>query len=237
MFGGVNGDETYDSAMPSDVLAATLVAPGRLELQRFPYPERLEAGAVLIEMLASGICGTDKHTFRGETEQYAGTDHASSTPFPIIQGHENVGVVVAIGDGGAAAFDGSPLQVGDVVVPAPNRACGECEYCRGDFPYYFCRHLENYGNSLTCSEPPHLFGGWAQYLYVRRGTPVFKVPDGLPTNVAVLTELFGSPTASTWSPRCHGPEGSGPATRSPSSASVRWASCTSPRRVCSAPRE
>ncbi len=187
----MNGGETYDSAMPSDVLAATLVAPGRLELQRFPYPERLETGAVLIEMLASGICGTDKHTFLGETEQYAGTDHASSTPFPIIQGHENVGVVVAIGDGGAAAFDGSPLQVGDVVVPAPNRACGECEYCRGDFPYYFCRQLENYGNSLTCSEPPHLFGGWAQYLYVRRGTPVFKVPDGLPTNVAVLTELFG----------------------------------------------
>ena len=94
-FWGVNGSGTYDSAMPSDVLAATLVAPGRLELQRFPYPERLETGAVLIEMLASGICGTDKHTFLGETEQYAGTDHASSTPFPIIQGHENVGVVVA----------------------------------------------------------------------------------------------------------------------------------------------
>ena len=101
-------------------------------------------------MLASGICGTDKHTFRGETQQYAGTDHASSTPFPIIQGHENVGIVTAIGDGGATAFDGSPLQVGDRVVPAPNRACGECEFCRGDYPYYFCRRLENYGNSLTC---------------------------------------------------------------------------------------
>ena len=141
-------------------------------------------------MLYSGICGTDKHTFRGETQQYAGTDHASSTPFPIIQGHENVGVVAAIGDGGATAFDDSPLGVGDRVVPAPNRACGECEFCRGDFPYYFCRHLENYGNSLTCSEAPHLFGGWAEYLYLRPGTPVFKVPDGLPTNVAVLTELF-----------------------------------------------
>ena len=50
---------------------------------------------MLLQMLASGICGTDKHTFRGETQQYAGTDHASSTPFPIIQGHENVGVVAA----------------------------------------------------------------------------------------------------------------------------------------------
>ena len=91
----------YHRVMPTDVLAATLVAPGQLELRRYPYPEQLEPGAVLLEMLASGICGTDKHTYRGETEQYAGTDHASSTPFPIIQGHENVGRVVAVGDGGA----------------------------------------------------------------------------------------------------------------------------------------
>ena len=176
--------------MNADVLAATLVAPGRLELRHYPYPEHLEPGAVLLEMLASGICGTDKHTFRGETQQYAGTDHASSTPFPIIQGHENVGIVAEIGAGGATAFDGSVLQVGDRVVPAPNRACGTCEFCTGDFPYYFCRNLENYGNSLTCGDAPHLFGGWAEFLYLRPGTPVFKVPDGLPTNVAVLTELF-----------------------------------------------
>src|SRR4029078_8501208 len=91
--------------MPSDVLAATLLAPGQLELRHYPYPEQLEPGAVLLQMLASGICGTDKHTFRGETQQSAGTDHASSTPFPIIQGHENVGVVTVIGDGGATATD------------------------------------------------------------------------------------------------------------------------------------
>jgi L-iditol 2-dehydrogenase len=174
----------------ADVLAATLVAPGRLELRRFPVPGELEPGAVLVRMLASGICGTDKHTFLGETEQYAGTDHASSTPFPIIQGHENVAVVEAIGDGGAVAFDGTELRVGDRVVPAPNRACGDCEFCLGDFPYYFCRRLENYGNSLTCAAPPHLFGGWAERLYLLPGTPVFRVPDGLPTRVAVLTELF-----------------------------------------------
>ncbi len=98
--------------------------------------------------------------------------------------------MVAVGTGGAAAFDGTPLESGDRVVPAPNRACGDCHYCRNDFPYYFCRNLENYGNSLTSAEPPHLFGGWAEYLYLRAGTPVFKVPESLPTDVAVLTELF-----------------------------------------------
>jgi threonine dehydrogenase-like Zn-dependent dehydrogenase len=172
------------------VLAATLLEPGRLELRHYPYPEHLEPGAVLLRMLASGICGTDKHTFRGETEQYAGTEYARSTPFPIIQGHENVGVVEAIGAGGATAFDGTQLQVGDRVVPAPNRACGVCEFCTGDYPYYFCTSLENYGNSLTAAKAPHLFGGWAEHLYIQPDTPIFVVPDGLPTNVAVLTELF-----------------------------------------------
>lgn len=172
-----------------DVVAATLVEPGRIELRDYPYPAP-EPGAVLVRMLASGICGTDKHTFRGETEQYAGTGHARSTPFPIIQGHENVGVVEEVGAGGARAWDGTELRPGDRVVPAPNRPCGTCRFCRGDFPYYLCERLENYGNSLTSAEPPHLFGGWAELLYLRPGTPVFRVPDELPTDVAVLTELM-----------------------------------------------
>jgi len=176
--------------MSDTVLAATLVAPFDLRVERYPMPSDLQPGAVLVKMLASGICGTDKHTYRGETEQYAGTDHASSTPFPIIQGHENVGIVEAIGAGGATTFGGSALAVGDRVVPAPNRACGTCRFCRDDFPYYFCRNLENYGNSLSCSEPPHLYGGFAEYLYLLPNTPVFRVPDGVPDDVAVLTELF-----------------------------------------------
>jgi threonine dehydrogenase-like Zn-dependent dehydrogenase len=174
----------------TSVQAATLLAPGRLEVREYPYPEELEPGAVLLRMLASGICGTDKHTFRGETEQYAGTPYERSTPFPIIQGHENVGVVEAIGPGGANGFDGRPLAPGDRVVPAPNRACGRCRYCLRRFPYYFCRNLENYGNSLSSRDAPHLFGGWSEYLYLRPGTAVFRVPDGLPDEIAVLTEIF-----------------------------------------------
>jgi L-iditol 2-dehydrogenase len=172
------------------VRAATLVAPRRIEIREYPYPETLEPGAVLLEMIASGICGTDKHTYRGETVQYKGTEMERTTPFPIIQGHENLGVVAAIGPGGASAYDGRPLQVGDRVVPTPNRACGVCHNCRRGFPYYLCRNLENYGNSLTCAVAPHLFGGWSQYLYLRPGTPVFRVPDELPHEVAVLTEIF-----------------------------------------------
>jgi threonine dehydrogenase-like Zn-dependent dehydrogenase len=172
------------------VRAATLVAPRHLEVREYPYPAELEAGAVLLRMLASGICGTDKHTYRGETEQYVGTDYERSTPFPIIQGHENVGVVAELGPGGALAFDGAPLAPGDRVIPAPNRACGVCHMCARGFPYYLCRKLENYGNSLTCALAPHLFGGWSEYLYLRPGTAMFRVPHELPDEVAVLTEIF-----------------------------------------------
>jgi threonine dehydrogenase-like Zn-dependent dehydrogenase len=172
------------------VQAATLVAPGRIEIRDYPFPAVLEPGAVLLRMIASGICGTDKHTFRGETVQYAGTAMERRTPFPIIQGHENLGTVEAIGPGGAIAYDGTPLRAGDKVVPAPNRACGMCRNCQRGFPYYLCRYLENYGNSLSCAEPPHLFGGWAEFLYLKPRTPVFRVPHDLPSEVAVLTEIF-----------------------------------------------
>ena len=174
----------------ASVQAATLVAPGRIEIRDYPYPGDLEPGAVLLRMIASGICGTDKHTYRGETVQYAGTDMERHTPFPIIQGHENLGTIEAVGPGGALAHDGTALAVGDRVVPAPNRACGRCRRCQGDFPYYLCRNLENYGNSMTCAEPPHLFGGWSELLYLRPGTAVFRVPPDLPSEVAVLTEIF-----------------------------------------------
>ncbi len=196
--------------MSTGVRAATLHAPGDLRVQTYPYPDSLAPGAVLLRMLASGICGTDKHTFRGETQQYAGTDSARSTPFPIIPGHENVGVVLETGAGGAPAFDGPPLRPGDRVVPAPNRPCGRCTSCARGFPYYLCRNLDNYGNSLTSSRPPHLYGGWAELMVLLPGTPVFRVPAELPTEVAVLTELFAVthsldvaarlPSPAGWSP-------------------------------------
>jgi L-iditol 2-dehydrogenase len=173
------------------VQAATLIAPYQLEVRDYPYPERLEPGDVLLRMIASGICGTDKHTFRGETDQYPGSERGRETVLPLIQGHENVGIVEAVGEGAVAyAGDGTPLRVGDRVVPAPNRACGDCKPCRRGFPYVLCERLESYGNALSADEAPHLWGGWSEYMYLRRGVGIFRVPDAVPDEVAVLTEIF-----------------------------------------------
>jgi threonine dehydrogenase-like Zn-dependent dehydrogenase len=172
--------------MSATVKAAVMKQPGVLECQQFPLPEP-EPGAVVLEMSMSGICGTDKHTFRGETLQYAGTPHERQIDYPLICGHENVGRVAATG-GDVLDSDGRVLFAGDRIVPAANVSCGQCWYCRNGQPYYMCERLEDYGNSLGCARAPFLFGGWSEYMYLLPGTQVFRVPDELPDSVAVLTE-------------------------------------------------
>jgi L-iditol 2-dehydrogenase len=170
------------------VSAAVTERPGRIALHSFPMPEP-EPGAVVMQVRYSGICGTDKHTFRGENLQYAGTEHERKLTYPLICGHENVGVVAAVG-GAVLDREGRQLKVGDRIVPAANVPCGKCHFCRGGYPYYFCESMDDYGNSLHCGPKPHLFGGWAEYMYLLPETQLFRVPDELPDEVAVLTEIM-----------------------------------------------
>lgn len=172
------------------VRAATLVAPRHYEIREYPLPIPAP-GCVLVKMMLSGICGTDKHTYLGYTSQYAGTAAPKEIPLPIIQGHENVGTVVAIGgDGRYADFEAVPLREGDRVVVGANVVCGHCYSCTHGFPYYLCENMTDYGNNMTAATPPHLFGGWAEYMYIVPGSFLVRVPDELPTEIAVLTEVM-----------------------------------------------
>jgi len=147
-------------------------------------------GCVLVKVELSGICGTDKHTYLGYTTQYAGTA-PREIPFPIIQGHETVATVAAIGgDGRYSDFEGTPLREGDRVVIGANVACGRCYYCTHGFPYFLCENMTDYGNNMTAAIPPHLFGGWAEHMYIVPGSFLLRVPDTLPSEIAVLTEVM-----------------------------------------------
>jgi len=172
----------------SFVRAAVTERPGRITVQQFSRPDP-GPGAVLMQVRYSGICGTDKHTFRGENKQYAGTPHERDLTYPLICGHENVGVVMATG-GEVCDSEGRALRPGDRIVPGANVPCGTCHFCRNNYPYYLCSRMEDYGNSLHCGRAPHLFGGWAECMYLLPGTPIFRVPDNLPDDVAVLTEIM-----------------------------------------------
>lgn len=68
---------------------------------------------VRIRVMASGICGTDIHIFRGE---YLGV-------YPIIPGHEFSGVVDAVGS------SVNRFKPGDRVAVEPNIPCDNCFHC------------------------------------------------------------------------------------------------------------
>jgi len=171
--------------------AAVMVGPRQMEVREYPLPD-LVPGSMLMKMELSGICGTDKHTYQGETKQAAGTLTEVDVPFPIIPGHENVGIVAEITKEARTKleYDGQILKEGDRVTMAPDVICGTCWSCRHIHAYPWCENNWCYGTTRTCAHPPHLFGGWSEYMYIAPEVFVYKVPDSLSPEAAVLTELM-----------------------------------------------
>ena len=73
-----------------------------------------QAGEVLVEIKATGVCHTDAYTLSGKDPEGL---------FPTILGHEGAGVVVEVGEGV------STLQPGDHVIPLYTPECRQCAYC------------------------------------------------------------------------------------------------------------
>ena len=173
--------------MSKTAKAVTIVKPGCIELREYPVPECPKNGLILnIEMC--GICGTDKHTYRGETTQYAGTSSEQTSPFPMIPGHEIVGIVDQVFSG-TSDFYGNKITEGDRITICPDIICNKCFYCRHIYGYTWCENWEGYGNSFNANENP-LMGGWSEKMVIIPETFVYKVPFGLEPELAVYTELM-----------------------------------------------
>lgn len=182
--------------MAETVKAVVLVEPERLEIQEFPKPS-LEEGALFVKMTMSGICGTDKHGYKGEAVQYAGTPREIRGPYPAIPGHENVGVVVEARHpraGKIVDFYGKEVAEGDRIIISPDILCGKCYWCRHTYGYTWCDNIKSYGH-LDSSIPPYLFGGWSELMYVFPGSHIYKISDDVSDPIAVLAE----PMAVTYS--------------------------------------
>jgi threonine dehydrogenase-like Zn-dependent dehydrogenase len=97
-------------------------------------------------------------------------------------GHENVGTIVAAG---RAFVERQGLREGDRVFVEHYVACYRCDWCRlGEY-----RHCEatdwrtnpdarRYGYT-TCEHPYHLWGGFAQYMYLPWNAVLHRVPDSV----------------------------------------------------------
>ncbi len=144
--------------------AVTFEGPFKAEVKAVPDPALQEPGDVILKVTSSAICGSDLHAYSGRI------------PTPVtgwVMGHEYVGEIVEVGDG----VEG--LKPGDRVVGAPYASCGECFYCRRDWPSQ-CMYQQHFGFGM-------LPGAQAEYLRVPYGQNTLeKVPDSLSDERAIL---------------------------------------------------
>jgi threonine dehydrogenase-like Zn-dependent dehydrogenase len=171
------------------IRVATFDAPGAEPVIRtVPWPQ-VPQRAALIKVGACGVCGTDLHILKGHWPK--------PLPWPFTLGHEVGGVIVEVGRELTEDFMGRPLTVGSKVMIPPLMPCGRC---------YYCVHYPNtankcltpvyYGRYLGFDKPPHLWGGWAEYVYVDLdmlpGTKIYALPDDMPLRLGALCEPLTS---------------------------------------------
>ena len=110
-------------------------------------------GEVVLQMKASGMCGSDLHPYR------APHDPKLAMQRRIIGGHEPCGVVAAVGPGVPA----SAAKVGDRMMVHHYHGCTTCMHCRTGWPQ-LCRPATRIVYSV------HAHGGHAPYMKVPAGT-------------------------------------------------------------------
>ncbi|KRE23121.1 alcohol dehydrogenase catalytic domain-containing protein [Agromyces sp. Soil535] len=131
---------------------------------------RLSPGEALVEVELATICPSDVRTVHGEQPAHT----------PLVLGHEQVGRVVAVGEGARRA-DGVPLELGDRVVWSVTVSCGECDRCTRGLPQQ-CRHLAKYGHERV-HRGWELSGGFATHVQLRVGTEIVRVSEDVPSRV------------------------------------------------------
>jgi threonine dehydrogenase-like Zn-dependent dehydrogenase len=115
----------------------------RLELREFPRP-KAGPGEVVVKMMASGMCGSDLHHYRGVS--YV-------KPHGFIGGHEPCGVVQEVGAGVSSVA----AEVGNRVMVHHYKGCMACQACRSGWPQ-MCTGIEMtlYGTTDHGSHAPFM---------------------------------------------------------------------------------
>ena len=171
------------------IRVCTYDGPGAQPVIRtVPWP-RIPKKAALIKVGACGVCGTDLHILKGHWPK--------PLPWPFTLGHEIGGVLVEVGSEFNEDFMSKPLAVGSKVMIPPLMPCGRCYYCV-HYPESAnkCLTPVYYGRYLGFDKAPHLWGGWAEYVYVDLdmlpGTKIYKLPDDMSLRLGALSEPLTS---------------------------------------------
>ena len=131
-----------------------------------------------MELIASGICGTDLHFHNGKL----------AIEPPTVIGHEFVGKITDLDESEAQIYG---LSVGDNVIADIAVPCGECILCKnGDDANCVNMQVTN-GGSIDV--PPYLYGGFAEVNYTPLSN-LIKIPSDVDPIVAATFACPG-PTA------------------------------------------
>jgi len=154
------------------VRAAVMPAPNApIEVRDLRVPP-LAPGAVLLETIASEVCGTDVHLWHGRL---------AGVPYPIVPGHVSVGRIAAFGGSDAdrpADLEGKRFQAGDIVTFLDvHGTCGACWYCLVAGQSTRCPKRRVYGITMGVADGPS--GGWAEAILMKPGTHLIRLPQGL----------------------------------------------------------
>lgn len=149
------------------MLSVQLVAPRRLELRDTPAPPDPGPGEVLVRLQKVGICGSDLHWYLD-----GGVGHNRAS-YPMVLGHEPVGVVTAVGPGVSTHREGVRVAI------EPSVTCGHCEHCLAG-RHNNCLHCVFMGSPVSP-------GFLREYAIVpARNAEIF--PESLSWDEAVLIE-------------------------------------------------
>lgn len=160
------------------VNAAVKVGANKIEMQEFPMPE-IPADGALMKVEVAGICGTDVKMLK----------QPLTTGGPVIMGHENIGYIAKAGN---KFTERKGFKEGDLVFVEHYISCGKCEWChKGEYRHCEATDWRSNPNGLrygytTSDNPPHLWGGFAEYMYLPWNSVVHKVPDGVTPELAGL---------------------------------------------------
>src|SRR5688500_14707919 len=144
---------------------AVFLGNREVELRSFPDPTP-GPGEVVIEMKASGMCGSDLKFYRGAPGEAQKALGLGGNAEPFIAGHEPCGVVVARGPG----VSEREAPTGQRVLDHHYAGCGACTHCRLGWSQLCRAGLTVYGVTAH--------GGHAGYLHVPVRTLV-SLPEEL----------------------------------------------------------
>lgn len=137
---------------------------------------KLQPGAILVQVEACTMCGTDVHISDGDFKEI-GNSHV-----PLVMGHEIIGRIHALGEGRTTDSLNRPLREGDLIAWAYGW-CDRCYWCTVAKQPTLCENQRMYGWG-PADEYPYLTGGYAEFCYVMPVCKTVKVPDGLDPRIA-----------------------------------------------------